>query len=68
MVQINIDIFIFDNQLLRHTFAYAQKPQHTHVVVVMYTITTETGVNGTSACVPFTNIMDTYDTFRRSLH
>jgi len=68
MVQINIDISIFDNQLLRRTFTYAQKPQHTRVVVVLYTTTTETGGNDTCACVRYTTIMDTYDTFLRSLH
>ena len=67
MVQINIDISIFDNQLLRRTFTYAQKPQHTHLMV-LYTTNTGTGGNDTSVCVRYTTFMDTYGTFHCSLH
>jgi hypothetical protein len=68
MVQINIDISICDNQLLRPTCSYAQKPQHTRVVVVLYTTTTETGGIDTSVCVRYTTVMDTYGTFHCFLH
>jgi len=68
MVQINIDISIFDIQFLRPTFSYAQKPQHTRVRIVLYTTTTETGGNDTSVCVRYTTVMDTYGTSHCFLH
>jgi hypothetical protein len=68
MVQINIDISIFDNQLLRRTFTYIQKPQHTRVVVVLYTTNTGTGGNDTSVCVHYTTFIDSYGIFYCSLH
>lgn len=65
MVQINIDISIFDNKLLRLTFTYALP---THVLVVLYTTNTEIGGNDTSVCVRYTTVMDIYGTFHCSLH
>jgi hypothetical protein len=68
MVQINIDISIFDIQLLRPTFPYAQKPQHTRVVIVLYTTATDTGGNDTSVRVRYTTVMDNYGAFHYFLH
>lgn len=82
MVQINIDISIFNNQILRRTFTYAQKPQHTHVAFFCTLLPEELGVMTqvfvfftllswilmALSIVPYTDIMRINDAFDFSFH